>query len=105
MLVHVEIEKNGPENAKRTDAFTDETVKHIQRFYEYESVTLPMKRTVSCKTWKQKTVLTETLPKVHKRLLQDHPMLKVSLSHFRKSRSKEVLTANQSCLYEYCLNV
>jgi len=104
-----EIEKNGQENEKRSDAFSDEAVKNIERFYEYESVHLPLKKTVSGKTLKQKRVLTDTLTQVHKRFLQDHPKLKVSLSHFRKLRPKEVLTVNKtkfaSCLCEYCLNI
>jgi len=87
-----EIERNGMESVKRSDAMSDENVKNIERFYEKESVTLLTQKTVSSKTGKQKMVLTETLQQAHKRFLTENPTIKVSLSHFRKMRPVEVLT-------------
>ncbi|XP_053391572.1 uncharacterized protein LOC123539851 [Mercenaria mercenaria] len=96
------------EQLKRSDAFSESKVENIQTFYQYESVTLPTKKTVSNKSLNQKKVLTETIQQIHKRFLNENPDLKVSLSQFRKLRPKEVLTVKHqkfmSCLCEYCLN-
>ncbi|XP_033727671.1 uncharacterized protein LOC117317004 [Pecten maximus] len=103
------IEEEEKECVARNNAMPTNQVKQIQRFYLNESTTLPTKKTVSIKTGKQKSVMTDTLQQAHIRFLKENPYIKVSLSHFRKLRPKEVLTVKEqkfnSCLCEYCLNV
>jgi hypothetical protein len=63
-----------------------EEVEKIQCVCRKESITLPLKRTVSAKNFVKKGVMTDTISNAHSQFLKETPDCKVSVSTFQKLR-------------------